>query len=129
MSAKTYPVGVALSVASGVLMCDFPDMHEAITDLAGWPVMTHHMASEKLADGAAQKVISQVPWMPGAIENMPTWSALPPDEVKPAILSWLDRIAAAHGETVTLELGAPLPFSSPFLDEDGNFDWPRGGSR
>ena len=107
---KTYPIGVALSVASGKLLCDFTHLHEAMTDLAGWPVMTHHMASQELSDGASAKVLAQVPWMAHAIENMPDWSSLPPDEVKSAILGWLDRIAAAQGETVTLDLGEPLPF-------------------
>lgn len=107
---KTYPIGVALSVASGKMLCDFSELHGAITDLAGWPVMTHHLASQKLADGAAAKVITQVPWMPGAIENMPSWSELPRDEVKPAILAWLDRIAAVYGDTVTIDVGDPLPF-------------------
>ena len=109
MSTKTYPIGVALSVASGKLLCEFPDLHEAMTDLAGWPVMTHHMASEKLADGAAGKVLAQVPWMAHAIENMPDWSQMPQDDVQPAILAWLDRIAVAQGGTVTLDLGEPLP--------------------
>jgi hypothetical protein len=115
MNMKTYPIGVALSAASGKMLCDFPLLHEAMTDLAGWPVMTHHMASQSLADGVAHKVIAQVSWMPGAIENMPSWSALPREEVKPAILAWLDRLSVAHGPTVTVDLGEPLP-AMGFLD-------------
>lgn len=113
MTTKTYPIGAALSVASGKLLCEFPELHGLITDLAGWSVMTHHMASEKLVDAAAEKVMAQVPWMPGAIENMPSWSALPRDEVEPAIKRWLARIADSYGETVILELGDPLPFMGP----------------
>lgn len=106
---KTYPVAVAISVASGRLLCEFDAMHEAITDLAGWPVFTHHMADHDLMDGVATKVIRQVPWMPRAVENMPSWSHLSRDEVWPAIEAWLSPIRAAHGDTVTLDLGAPLP--------------------
>lgn len=113
MSTETYPIGVALSVASGKMLCPFPDMHEAITDLAGWPVMTHHLANQKLADGCAEKVIRQVSWMPGAIENMPTWSALPREDVEPAIKKWLGRLADAHGATVTIELGEPVSEMAP----------------
>jgi hypothetical protein len=109
MTAKTYPIGVALSVASGKLMCDFADLHEAVTDLAGWPVMTHHMGTHELMDAVAARVIAQVPWMPGAIENMPTWSDLPDDQVRPAINAWLHTLAGAYGDTVTLDLGEPLP--------------------
>ena len=105
----TLSVGTAISVASGKLLCDFGDLHGAVTDLAGWPVMTHHMANADLMEGVAAKVIAQVSWMPGAIENMPSWSALPADEVRPAIEAWLDRIAAAHGEDVLLVTGAPPP--------------------
>jgi len=109
MSAKTYPIGVALSVASGKMLCEFPDLHEAMTDLAGWPVMTHHLASQALSDGASAKVIAQVSWMPGAIENMPTWSAWPADKRRMAIENWLALIAETYGPTVTIELGEPLP--------------------
>jgi hypothetical protein len=109
----TYPIGVALSIASGKMLCDFTDLHAAITDLAGWPVMTHHLASQTLTDQCATKVITQVPWIPGAVENMPDWSTLPRDQVQPAILAWLDRIAAVHGDTVTIDPGAPLPIMGP----------------
>jgi len=114
MSTETYPIGVALSVASGKMLCDFPDMHKAITDLAGWPVMTHHLASEQLADGAARKVIAQVPWMPGAIENMPDWSTISQEGRESAIKRWLTVLAAYHGDTVTIELGEPLPVMGLF---------------
>jgi hypothetical protein len=111
---KSYPVGVALSAASHKLLCDFTALHEAVTDLAGWSVMSHHMGNKELMDAVAAKVIGQVSWIPGAIENMPTWSDLPRDEVMSAIDAWLDGIRAAHGDTVTLELGEPLPYTSPF---------------
>lgn len=97
----TMTVGTAITVASGKFMCEFSDLHKAMTDLAGWPVMTHHLANEALADGAAAKVIAQVPWMPGAIENMPTWSALPRDEVRPcdrAVAGSHHRRARRHGD-------------------------------
>jgi hypothetical protein len=108
-TTKTYPVEVALSVASGRLLCEFPQLHEAVTDLAGWPVFTHHMASEELTSAVADKVIRQVPWMPGAIENMPTWTDVPRDERLTAIEDWLVRIREVHGSTVAIDLGEPTP--------------------
>lgn len=102
-------IGTAISVASGKLLCDFGDLHDAVTDLAGWNVMTHHMANQALMDGVAAKVYAQVPWMAGAVENMPDWSALPADQVKPAIERWLDRIRAHYGDEVLLTIGDPLP--------------------
>lgn len=112
MSTKTYPIGVALTVASGKLMCDFPDLHEAVTDLAGWSVMTHHMGNKALMDAVAAKVISQVSWMPGAIENMPSWKQY--DDPRTAIENWLALLAESYGDTVTIELGEPLAFMGPF---------------
>ena len=107
---KTYPIGVALSVASGKFLCgDFSLVHEMVTDVAGWPVMTHHMASDELMGAVAARVIAQVQWMPGAIENMPDWSKWPDGHVQAAITAWLDRIAAEYGSTVTVDLGDPLP--------------------
>ncbi len=105
---KTYPVEVALSAASGKMLCaDFPDVHEIVTDLAGWPVMSHHMADAGLMDAVAAKIIRQVPWMPGVIENMPTFPRSPGAEA--AVRAYTDRIATFHGPTVDLDLGEPLP--------------------
>jgi len=101
-------VGTAISVASGRLLCDFGDLHDAVTDLAGWDVMTHHMANEKLMDGVAQKVLRQVPWMAGAVENMPTWPE-DRDAAEAAIAAWLDRIRDHHGDEVVIGTGEPLP--------------------
>jgi hypothetical protein len=114
VSTKTYPISVALSVASGKLMCEFPDLHEAVTDLAGWPVMTHHMGNRELMDAVAAKVIRQVSWMPDAIENMPTWSAWHVDDRRDAIVNWLAFLAETCGPTVTIDLGEPLPAMGVF---------------
>jgi hypothetical protein len=106
---KTYPIGVVLSVASHKVLCDFSQIHEAVTDLAGWPVMSHHLGNCELVDAVAAKLIGQVRWLPGAIENMPSWLSRPPEQRQAAIEAWLGRIAATHGETVTVDLGEPLP--------------------
>jgi len=104
----TYSVDAVLSAASGKMLCDsFSPVHEVVTDVAGWPVMTHHMANRELVDSVAARIIRQVPWMPGAIENMPTFSGL--DDPKAAVLAYVARIRQAHGDTVTLKLDEPLP--------------------
>jgi hypothetical protein len=113
MTTKIYPAAVALSAASGRLLCaKFADVHELVTDLAGWPVMSHHMADRGLMDAVAAKVIHQVPWMPGAVENIPTFPS--GEGVEAAIKAFTTRIAAAHGDIVELELGDPLPTLSLF---------------
>ena len=105
---KTYPTDVVLSAASHKMLCaSFADLHELVTDLAGWPVMTHHMADRELMDAVAMKVIRQVSWTPGAIESMPTFPR--GEGAEAAVRAYTSRIAAAHGDTVTLDLGEPLP--------------------
>ncbi|MDB5597925.1 MAG: hypothetical protein JWM36_4886 [Hyphomicrobiales bacterium] len=107
---KVYPTDVALSAASGKMLCaSFDAVHEIVTDLAGWPVMTHHMASDELMDAVQAKVVRQVSWMPGAIENMPDFAYETRAEAEAAVRAYTARIAAAHGETVELDLGEPLP--------------------
>ncbi len=111
MTTKTYPVDVVLSVASHKMLCEsFADLHEAVTDLAGWPVMTHHMADQSLMDTVAAKVIRQVPWMPGAIENMPTFSG---DNAEGEVRAYIARLRWTVGDTVMLDLGEPLPAIHP----------------
>lgn len=108
MTSKTYATDVVLSAASGKMLCArFSDLHEVITDLAGWPVMTHHMGSPDLMEAVQEKVVRQVSWMPGAIENMPTFPK--GEAAEAAVRAYTSGIAAAHGDTVTLDLGEPLP--------------------
>jgi len=122
VTAKRYRTDVALTVASGKMLCDdFKSVHELVTDLAGWPVMTHHMGSERLMGAVAAKVVAQVAWMPDAIENMPTWPK-DPEAARAAIKAWLTRIVGSTEDTVALDPGEPLPYMSPF---DG---WERLGT-
>jgi hypothetical protein len=105
---KSYATDVVLSVGSGKMLCSsFGDIHELITDLAGWPVMTHHMANAELMDGVQAKVVRQVPWLPGAVENMPTFPG--GEGAEAAVRAYTARMVSLYGETTELTVGDPLP--------------------
>lgn len=48
MTKLTKEQAVVISAFTGVLACDFGDMHEYIEKKLGRPVFTHEMASEKV---------------------------------------------------------------------------------
>jgi hypothetical protein len=58
---KNFGKHVVMSIASGRLLCDFGDMHEAIEFLAQEPVFTHQLASSKFADWLSEAVYAQYP--------------------------------------------------------------------
>lgn len=41
---------VVLSAFTGILMCDFQDMHEYIEKVMGYPVLTHEMGNREFMD-------------------------------------------------------------------------------
>ena len=46
---------IVVSAYTGVLMCDFSDLHEYIEKKLGRPVWTHELASEELQKEIRQK--------------------------------------------------------------------------
>lgn len=50
MIKLTKEQAVVISAFTGVLACDFGDMHEYIEKKLGRPVFTHEMASEKVME-------------------------------------------------------------------------------
>ncbi len=59
--AKTYPTEVLLSISTGILMCQFNDMHECIEYLCGGPVFTHQLAHRPFYDQLVAAVTTQHP--------------------------------------------------------------------
>lgn len=41
---------IIVSAYTGVLMCDFSDMHQYIEEKLGRPVFTHELASQRICD-------------------------------------------------------------------------------
>lgn len=51
----TYKEAVIVSAYTGVLMCDFDDMHKYIEEKLGRPVWTHELASDEIQNEIKQK--------------------------------------------------------------------------
>lgn len=47
---------IVVSAYTGILMCDFGDMHEYIEKVMGRPIWTHEFADYKLWDQIKEKV-------------------------------------------------------------------------
>ena len=58
---REFKMEVALSIATGRLLCPFSDMHECIEFLAGEPVFTHQLAYRPFYDELQAAVKAQVP--------------------------------------------------------------------
>ena len=46
--ARDFPTAVIASISSGVLLCNFSEMHEAAEYLMGHQIWTHHFANKEL---------------------------------------------------------------------------------
>lgn len=46
---------IIVSAYTGVLMCDFADLHEYIEKIMGYPVWTHELADKKVLDRIKEK--------------------------------------------------------------------------
>jgi hypothetical protein len=61
MQTKKFPTEVVVSITSGVLLCDFDKLHEAVEWLVGHQVWTHELASGGLNDKMKQMLLEQHP--------------------------------------------------------------------
>lgn len=61
---RDFPTAVIASISTGVLLCKFSDMHEAVEYLMGHPIWTHHFADEKLCEDMRRAIAGQCPGMP-----------------------------------------------------------------
>ena len=48
-----------VSAYTGVLMCDFSDLHEYIEELIGRPVLTHELADDDILDEIKDKSMEE----------------------------------------------------------------------
>jgi hypothetical protein len=59
---REFPTEVLVSLTSGVLLCEFGQMHECAEFLMGHPIWTHHFAK--------RTILAQCPGLPTEIENV-----------------------------------------------------------
>jgi len=67
---REFPTAVIASISTGVLMCDFGDMHEAAEYLMGHPIWTHHFANKDLWRDMQRAITTQCPGIPTEIEGV-----------------------------------------------------------
>ena len=61
---RDFKTAVIASISSGVLFCNFGEMHEAAEYLMGHPIWTHHFANEELWREMQKTILEQCPEMP-----------------------------------------------------------------
>lgn len=101
METKAFSTAAVVSLSSGLLLCNFGEMHEAAEYLMGHPIWTHEFASKPMWDLMKSKLLEQHPGLP--VES---------DESQP----WQDFLAAAcvkFGETLTLTKGDEVRAADP----------------
>jgi hypothetical protein len=103
---REFPTAVIASITTGIMLCQFGDMHEAAEFVMGHPIWTHHFADKTLSDEMRKTVLAQVPAMPTKIDGVT------PDNY----LQKLAEIEAVVGATVKLKRGGGL---TALLPTDG----------
>lgn len=67
---RDFPVAVIASLSTGVLLCQFSEMHEAAEFLMGHPIRTHQFADKTLADDMRRAIQEQCPGIPTVAEGV-----------------------------------------------------------
>jgi hypothetical protein len=112
MTTRQFPTGAVLSLATGKMLSTFDEMWQVADFMAGRPLMTHNFASQAIFDQLRDRLVAQVSWLAGAIENCPDFSAVPREEIEAACKAWVAQIADRVGETVALtEPAEPIDMS------------------
>lgn len=70
METKEFSTAAIASISTGVLLCNFGDMHEAAEYVMGHPIFTHHFASKDLSEDMKRTIVAQIPDMPTELEGV-----------------------------------------------------------
>ncbi len=100
---RDFPTAVIASISTGVMLCQFGDMHEAAEYLMGHPIWTHHFADETLASEMKRTIVEQCPGMPVEIEGV----------TKDNYLQKIAELEAELGKTVKIRKGGGLTAMLP----------------
>ena len=95
METKAFSTPALASLSSGMLLCEFGDMHEAAEYLMGHPIWTHEFASKPMWGLMKSKLLEQHPGLP--TEEPPEgtdWQA------------WRDELVAKLGAELTITKGS-----------------------
>lgn len=103
METKAFSTAAVVSLSSGLLLCEFGEMHEVAEYLMGHPIWTHEFASKPMWDLMKSKLLAQHPGLPVDADGA--------DGEK-----WQDYLAAAcatFGETLTITKGEEVRAADP----------------
>ena len=100
---RDFPTAAIASLSTGVLLCEFGEMHEAAEFLMGHPIWTHHFASKKLCEEMRKTILEQCPGMPTDL----------PGANKENYLERLAEIEIELGKTVRIRKGGGLTAMLP----------------
>ena len=100
---RDFPTAVIASLSTGVLLCDFGEMHEAAEYLMGHPIWTHHFADKELSCKMQRAIASQCPGMPTELSGVS----------KDNYLAKVAEIEAKVGKVVTIARGDGSTAMSP----------------
>lgn len=103
-TSKIFSTAAVVSLSSGMLLCNFSEVHEAAEHLMGHQIWTHQFASRALWDQMKARLLEQHPALP----------VTEPEGVGRD--NWQDYLAAAcamFGETMTLNGTTPTGNTGP----------------
>lgn len=103
IDTREFPTAVIASLSTGILLCNFSEMHEAAEYLMGHPIWTHHFGSKALWKEMQRTIAGQCPGMPTEIEGAN----------KDNYLEKLSEIELAIGKTVRIRKGSGLTAMLP----------------
>lgn len=101
--AREFPTAVIASISTGILLCNFSQMHEAAEYLMGHPIWTHHFADKKLVAAMKQAIADQCPKMPQELEGVTVGN----------YLEHLAKIEADLGKNITIRKGSGVTAMHP----------------
>lgn len=67
---REFKTSAIASISSGILLCQFSEMHKAAEFLMGHSICTHHFANKELWEDMQKTVLAQHPDMPTSMEGV-----------------------------------------------------------
>lgn len=94
---KDYPLGVVLSLTTGMLLCPFDEVHEFVEFMAGEPIWTHQLP--RVGKEVEEVLKRQHPAL--AEVTPPELQRDSQASIEEQIKDWVAEQAKVHGEMIT----------------------------
>lgn len=103
IETRDFSTAAIATLSTGIMLCEFSEMHAAAEYLMGHPIWTHHFASKELWHKMQCAIVDQCPGMPTEL----------PDTTKSNYLTKLAEIERDIGKTVRIRKGNGLTAMLP----------------